>query len=64
MEVKLSDLKDIIKKILVAYSATSNLNILAISSATENNTIYFDLYNYIYYIFFPQIVICMDIEYG
>ena len=56
MEVKLSDLKDIIKKILVAYSATSNLNILAISSATENNTIYFDLYNGESYISFklPQ----------
>jgi len=45
MEVKLSELKDVIKKILVAYGATSNLNIIAISSATENNTIYFDLYN-------------------
>ena len=63
MEIKLSELKDIIKKILVAYGATSNLNILAISSATENNTIYFDLYNGESYISFklPQESISTDL---
>lgn len=63
MEIKLSELKDVIKKILVAYGATSNLNILAISSATENSTIYFDLYNGESYISFklPQESISTDL---